>query len=232
MNKSIAIILARGGSKRLPRKNILEIGGKAMITWTIEAAKKSNCFDRVLVSTDDNEIASIAMQSGAEVPFLRDSGADDYTSSSEATLIALGQAEAYWSESYSTTVQLMSNCPLRTELEIIQSINSFKDKNVTAQISSFRYGWMNPWWACKLKQNGQPEWLFPEERNKRSQDLPELFCPSGAIWIAKTKNLKEEKTFYTKDHIFYALNWITALDIDDNNDFEMAKLFMSFREKT
>ena len=76
---TIAIILARGGSKRLPRKNIKDLCGKPMINWTIEAAINSNCFSRVLVSTDDKEIQSIAVEAGAEVPFLRDLGSDDHT---------------------------------------------------------------------------------------------------------------------------------------------------------
>jgi CMP-N-acetylneuraminic acid synthetase len=91
--KHIAIILARGGSKRLPRKNILDFHGKPLLAWTVEAALHSGKFDRVLVSTDDREIADIARSFGAEVPFLRKIAAGDHASSSEATLAALQQAE-------------------------------------------------------------------------------------------------------------------------------------------
>ena len=94
--KHIAIILARGGSKRLPRKNIHDFHGKPLLAWSVEAALQSGQFDRVLVSTDDPEIADIARSFGAAVPFLRDSAADDMTPSSEATLAALGQAEQHW----------------------------------------------------------------------------------------------------------------------------------------
>ena len=133
----IAIILARGGSKRLPRKNIKDLCGKPMINWTIEAAINSNCFSRILVSTDDEEIQSIAIEAGAEVPFLRRSGADDHSPSSEATLIALKQAEEYWSESYSIVTQLMANCPLRNSVDIRNSVNNFINKNAKSQLSSF-----------------------------------------------------------------------------------------------
>ena len=97
--KAIAIVLARGGSKRLPGKNLLEIKGRPMIAWTVEAALNSNVFSRVLVSTDSESIAKVALRYGAEVPFLRSSASDDY-----AHLVKLPcssyQAEHHWQEDY------------------------------------------------------------------------------------------------------------------------------------
>lgn len=228
---SIAIILARGGSKRLPRKNILNLCGKPMINWTIEAAINSNCFSKVLVSTDDQEIQSISLKAGAEVPFLRNNGSDDHTPSSEATLIALNQAEEYWSEKYSLVTQLMANCPLRNSNDIKESIDNFKKKNAESQLSCFKFGWMNPWWSFQLGSEGFPKYQFPKQLKSRSQDLPSLYCPSGAIWVAQTKYLKEHKTFYIDKHISYPLNWISSIDIDDHDDFQMAQACMSWRDK-
>lgn len=221
--RHIAIILARGGSKRLPRKNILDFHGKPLIAWTIEAALQSAQFDRVLVSTDDHEIAGVARSFGADVPFLRDTAADDVTPTSEATLAALGQAEQYWGEQFDVVSQLMANCPLRDAADITASVQNFISKDLESQISSFRFGWMNPWWAAKLGQQGAPEYLFPEARVARSQDLPPLYCPSGALWIARTPALKSSRTFYAPNHAFHSLSWISAMDIDDAEDFEMAK---------
>lgn len=221
--KHIAIILARGGSKRLPRKNILDFHGKPLIAWTIEAALQSTQYDRVLVSTDDQEIAGIARSFGAEVPFLRNTAADDLTPTSEATLAALGQSEQYWGEQFDVVSQLMANCPLRDAADITESVQNFISMNVESQISSFRFGWMNPWWAAKLDQQATPEYLFPEARVARSQDLPPLYCPSGALWIARSTALKSSRTFYVPSHTFHSLNWISAMDIDDAEDFEMAK---------
>ena len=229
--KHIAIILARGGSRRLPRKNILDFHGKPLIAWTIEAALQSNQFDRVLVSTDDQEIAGIARSFGAEAPFLRNTAADDMTPSSEATLAALSQAEQYWDERFDVVSQLMANCPLRNANDIIASVQNFLIKDLEAQISSFRYGWMNPWWAAKLDQQGAPEYLFPEARVARSQDLPNLYCPSGALWIARAFAIKSSRTFYIPGHVFHALSWISAMDIDDAEDFEMAKACFLIRGK-
>ena len=227
--KSIAIILARGGSKRLPNKNILPIGGRPMLSWSIEAAIQSQKFSRVLVSTDSKEIAEIARGYGAEVPFLRDEASGDHATSSEATLVALQQAEKYWNEDYKIVAQLMANCPLRSAQDVQLAIESLAESRAPSQISCFRYGWMNPWWAARLSDNKEPEWLFPNACESRSQDLPQLFCPSGALWIAQSSVLKESKTFYAPNHIFHELSWLSAMDIDDENDLYMAKVCMELR---
>lgn len=221
--KHIAIILARGGSKRLPRKNILEFHGKPMIAWTIEAAVESAVFDRVLVSTDDQEIAVISRNAGASVPFLRQTACDDMASSSEATIAALLQAESFWEERYESVTQLMANCPLRDADDISNAVEAFEENNPPAQISCFKYGWMNPWWAVKLNHDGAPEYLFPEARKVRSQDLPLLYCPSGAVWIADADALKRERSFYMPGHVMHPLSWLSAMDIDDAEDLEMAR---------
>lgn len=228
--KAIAIVLARGGSKRLPRKNVLEIGGKPMLAWTVQAALDSGCFDRVLVSTDDPEIAEIGRQYGAEVPFLRQTAADDVTPSSEATLAALEQAEANWGESYSLVAQLMANCPIRNKDDVRDAIANFEAAPASAQISCFKFGWMNPWWAVKLDQAGKPEYLFEEARKTRSQDLPPLYCPTGAIWLAEPAALRASRTFYTPDCVFHPMSWLSALDIDDAEDLEMAKACFALRK--
>jgi N-acylneuraminate cytidylyltransferase len=228
----IAIILARGGSKRLPRKNILDFHGKPMLAWTIEAALQAGQYDHVLVSTDDSEIAEIALAFGAEVPFLRVSAADDSAPSSEATLAALIQAEQYWGKKFDVVSQLMANCPLRDAGDITAAVQNFINKDVGSQICSFRFGWMNPWWAAKLDERGRPEYLFPEAKIVRSQDLPPLYCPSGAIWVARVPILKASKTFYAPNHVFHSLSWMSAMDIDDAEDLEMAKACYLINKKS
>ncbi len=229
--KRIAIILARGGSKRLVRKNVLNVHGKPMLAWTVEAAVHSEMFDRVVVSTDDSEIAEIGRAYGAEAPFLRDCAADDMATSSEATLAALRQAEEYWGEQYELVSQLMANCPLRHMGDIKAAIESFLHSGAESQISCFRFGWMNPWWAAKLDAQGRPDYVFPEARTARSQDLPHLYCPSGAIWVARTESLKAQRTFYTADHLLHPMSWMSAMDIDDEEDLQMAKVCFLSREQ-
>jgi len=228
----IAIILARGGSKRLPHKNILDFYGKPMLAWTVEAALQSGQFDRVLVSTDDPEIAEIGRAFGADVPFLRNAAHDDVATSSQATLAALNQAEDFWGCRFDVVTQLMANCPLRDSEDIIRAVKNFDHDHHPSQISCFRFGWMNPWWAVKLDAQGLPNYLFPEARSARSQDLPPLFCPSGAIWIARTQTLISEKTFYVPGHTLYPLSWVSAMDIDDAEDMEMAKACFLIKQQS
>lgn len=223
VKQRIAIIPARGGSKRIPHKNIIDFCGKPMIAWTIQAVKESGLFDRILVSTDDQKIADVSKTWGADVPFLRVCFADDHTPVSEATASALLQAMNHWEESYASVTQLMANCPLRTANDITQAVTQFEAERRSFQISCFKYGWMNPWWAVKLSLDGHPERLFPESANHRSQDLPELFCPTGAIWVAKAEELLETKTFYGQGHVFEVMPWESAVDIDDYDDLRFAE---------
>jgi len=228
----IAIIPARGGSKRIPKKNIILFNGRPMINWTIEAALQSDIFSRVLVSTDDEEIRQIAIRAGAEVPFLRQVAADDQATTSEATLAALSQAERYWGDTYSSVTQLMTNCPLRGSAEIRDAVLHFDQSEVSSQISCFKFGWMNPWWAAQLSPSGKPSYVFPERLQRRSQDLPALYCPTGAVWIASTDALKQHKTFYTPEHIFYPMSYISSVDIDDEDDLVIAQVFAMLRAQS
>ncbi len=226
----IAIIPARAGSKRIINKNVVDIAGKPMIVWTIEAALKSEIFSDVLVSTDEEDIANLSKRSGASAPFLRDpKDADDYTPVSVATTNALRQMEEYKSTEYDIVVQLMPNCPCRTSSNIVDACNNFLATNTNFQISVFKFGWMNPWWAMTVNKNTNiPTRLFPEAFNKRSQDLEQLYCPSGAIWIASVDALKSQKTFYGEGYTVYPMDWRQAVDIDDNEDLEMAHIIARF----
>lgn len=219
----IAIIPARGGSKRIPRKNVVDFFGKPLIAWTVEAALQSGCFSRVLVSTDDDEIARESIRYGASAPFLRTRFADDHTPVSEATLAALEQAEEHWAESYSTVVQLLPSCPLRNAADIRHAIDTFDRRSVPFQVSCFKFGWMNPWWAARLDEAGRPTRMFPESATTRSQDLGELYCPTGAVWVGRPEALKLERSFYGSGHVFEPVSWTSAVDIDEEEDLEMAR---------
>jgi N-acylneuraminate cytidylyltransferase len=223
--KVIAIIPARGGSKRIPKKNIVDFNGKPLIAWTIEAAKESGLFEKIVVSTDSSEIAEVAKKYGAEVPFLRDAAADDHSPVSEATLRTILQLEEN-GEIYDEVVQLFAVCPLRDASDIKESYQFFKDKEVPFVLSCYKYVWMNPWWAVTLNEKNEPNWILKDTR-KRSQDLPDLYSPTGAIWIAYIEDLKRDKTFYGKDHIFWEMDWKKAVDIDNYEDLELATALKS-----
>lgn len=228
--KVLAVIPARGGSKRIPNKNIIEFMGKPMIVQTIEAAIKSNIFHRILISTDSKKIAEVANNYGIDTPFFRTEKYDDLSTVSEATLFAVNQAESHFEEKYDYVVQLMPNTPLRNDNDIVNHFKNFIDTKVDFQISCFKFGWMNPWWAFKLNNSGEHEWLFNGNYNTRSQDLDDLFCPTGAIWIADVKKLRNSKTFYGPGFRFHELNWVNAVDIDNYDDLEFAKVLFNSKK--
>jgi len=221
---TIAVIPARGGSKRIPRKNIVDFMGKPLIAWTIEAALETGLFDKVVVSTDDQEIAALAQDFGAEVPFLREKYSDDVTPVSKVSQYVLEEFKARYQLEFDHVVQLMPNCPIRNSADIINSYRYFEENNIQFQLSCFKFEWMNPWWAVKLNASNEPQALFPEALKTRSQDLEALYCPTGAIWIAQAKVLLEQGTFYGKDYRFYPISWKSAVDIDNNEDLEFAKV--------
>jgi len=219
---AIAVIPARGGSKRIPGKNIAPFMGRPMLAWTIEAALECGLFGRIVVSTDSPQIAEVSRGCGVEVPFLRNESADDHAPVSSATITAVKQAGIEWDEEYDIVCQLMPNCPLRSGAHIKKAHDEFVRSGADFQISCFKFGWMNPWWAVRLSPKGIPDRLFPEVVNKRSQDLDDVYCPTGAIWMARLPALLAAGTFFGPDHRFAPMDWKAAIDIDDRDDIEMA----------
>jgi N-acylneuraminate cytidylyltransferase len=220
----LAVIPARGGSKRIPRKNIRLLAGKPLLAYTVEAALLSGVFTRVVVSTDDKEIAAIAKTYGAEVPFLRDAHlADDQTHVSLVTLKVLEQLDP--TDTFMHVCQLMPNCPFRTAEDIQDSFRHFLATGAETQLSVTRYGWLNPWWAFQMPE-ARLEPLFPEALKQRSQDLPALYCPSGAIWWATAEALRRYQTFHSESRTGFELSWQHALDIDDEEDWAMAEVLV------
>ena len=123
------------------------------------------------MSTDDEEIARTVSSLGIEVPFLRKEANDDVTPVSVATILAVKQAQEYWNEVYEVVIQLMANCPIRESQDIVQSFEHFISRNVNYQLSCFKFGWMNPWWAIKLDENLKHDFIFPNALKKRSHRI-------------------------------------------------------------
>jgi N-acylneuraminate cytidylyltransferase len=133
-------------------------------------------------------------------------------------------------EHYDYVAQIMPNCPLRNSEDIITSYQNFINKNYNFQLSCFEYGWMNPWWAFKIDENNITTPLNEKGLKSRSQDLEKLFCPTGAIWLAKTDMLIESKNFYGPDFRLFPISWQSAVDIDSYEDLEMAKAVFLLRQ--
>src|SRR5579862_72332 len=227
-DQRIAIIPARSGSKRITGKNIRPLAGKPLIAYTIEAALGSQLFHRVIVSTDSEDIAMVARTHGAEVPFFRSAEiSDDLTPVSAATADALEKLDPDGSQ-YRFVAQLMANCPLRTAEDVAASHKQFSETGADTQISVVRYGWQNPWWAMRRdSSNFSLEPLFPREMTARSQDLPELFCPTGAIWWGKSTVVREQKTFHIPGSTGWEITWQHGVDIDTPEDMAFAEALLS-----
>ena len=223
----LAVIPARAGSKRIPNKNLKMLNGKPMIAYSIEAALKSNIFSLVVVSTDSSEIKDVAEEYGAEVPFIRSSElADDITPVSLATVDALQKVDPEGKQ-YRFVAQLMANCPFRTSDDIRDSFRNFLDKGSDAQISVTGYGWLNPWWALKLDDDERLTPLFAEKQKERSQDLGDLFCPTGAVWWTKSESLIRERTFHVEGRTGWVIPWHRAVDIDEEDDWALAEALIA-----
>lgn len=227
----LAVIPARGGSKRIPRKNLKPLQGKPLISYTIEAAWKSGLFERIVVSTDSPEIAEVAKQYGAEIPFLRDPNlADDITPVSAATVDALLRVDPA-GDKFGYVCQLMPNCPLRTATDILDSYRQLVDTGAEAQLSVVRYGWQNPWWAMRRNEKFTLEPVFEDYITRRSQDLPELFCPTGAIWWANAKVLRREGTYHVATRTGWEIPWERGVDIDTEDDWGMAEILLILSQR-
>lgn len=219
--KKICVIPARGGSKRIPKKNIIDFFGKPLIAWTIESALKSDLFDDVIVSTDTDEIGDISRNYGAKV-FKRVEFADDISPVSEATINTVTELNYSGND---VIFQLMANCPLRTKHDIRNADECFSNlRSFDSLISCFKFGWMNPWWALK-KTGSSYHPLHQGTNNIRSQDLEDLFCPTGSIWISTLESLLKQKSYYTGNHTYHNIPITSAMDIDDFDDLNMAKAF-------
>ena len=222
----LAVIPARGGSRRVPGKNIRPLGGRPALAYTIDAALESGVFDRVVVSTDSPEVATVARSCGADVPFIRDSGlADDVTPVSLATHDALLRLDPS-GRAFTHVAQLMANCPLRTAADVAASYAQFRGSGARSQISVTRFGWQNPWWAMRRDEQFVLDPMFPAQMAERSQDLPALFCPTGAIWWIQAAILRAERTFHVAGRSGWEIAWERAVDIDTEDDWRAAEILL------
>lgn len=220
--KNLAIILARKGSKRIPKKNIIKFNNKPLIAWTIEAAKKSKIFDSIIVSTDSEKIRRIAIDFGAEVPFKREKFFDDTSPSSLATLYTVNKIKIELGLEFENIFQLLPSCPFRNAETIKKCYNYFKNKKISSLISCSLFSCVNPWWSININSKNDATYLFPEKLKKRSQDLKKVYGISGAVWIIKSEKLKKHKTFYCPGHKYFPIDTLSAIDIDTKDDLIFA----------
>lgn len=228
--KRCALIPARGGSKRIPHKNIVDFVGKPMILHTIEAAKESGLFDEIVVSTEDARIKEICSAYCTVIDRPVELASD------AATLrdVCLDFVEGY-GKKFEVICLLEADCPLRDGEDLQKSWQDFLQGGSFMMMSVFRYGTFYPFWALANKDETGVDkegyqFFFSEKYLTKSQQLPTVFCPSGAFkWFYRMPFL-EKRTLYPKDLDVYVLEWYKALDIDTVDDLttgKMIKMFLS-----
>lgn len=219
---NIAIIPARGGSKRIPRKNIKEFHGKPMIAYSIEAALNSGCFDKVIVSTDDAEIAEVAMKYGAEVPFIRpDNIADDYATTLDVIKHAIEFTEQQgWG--VKNVCCIYATAPFLTPEFIKKGLQELTKNTINYAFSatSFPFPIQR---AIRLNAQERVEMLQPEHLNTRSQDLEEAYHDAGQFYWGTATAFLNGKPFFSPQSKAILLPRKRVQDIDTPEDWELAE---------
>tara|TARA_R110001583_G_scaffold169781_2_gene322998 strand:- start:14057 stop:14743 length:687 start_codon:yes stop_codon:yes gene_type:complete len=219
---NIAIIPARGGSKRIPRKNIKAFHGKPMIAYSIEAALESGCFDKIIVSTDDNEIAEIAKQYGAQVPFIRPAEiSDDYAT----TLDVIAHALKWCVEN---GMEVTNACCIYATAPFI-SASSLQEGMVALSTGDLDYAFSATSYAfpiqraIKLDKECRVNMFQPENLNTRSQDLEEAYHDAGQFYWGKTNAFLEKRAIFGYNSKAVLLPRKRVQDIDTQEDWELAE---------
>jgi len=221
----LAIIPARGGSKRLPKKNLLPLGDKPLIAWSIDEAKKSKYIDTLIVSTDSKEIQEVARAFGADTPFLRPSElAADETRSIDVVIHALN---FYGKDRYDCVILLQPTSPLRDIEDIDSAIEYFFQKEATSVIGVCEVE-HSPLWSNTLDENrSMDNFLDAKYNNSRSQDLPVYYRINGAFYMSKSDSVLQNETFFVTNNIYaYIMSQEHSVDIDTYIDFTTAEAIL------
>jgi CMP-N-acetylneuraminic acid synthetase len=226
----VAVILARGGSKGVPRKNVQDLGGRPLISWSVQAAVASRSVDRVIVSTDDEEIGLCARESGAETPFLRPAElAQDHSPTIPVVVHALEWMAAHDGQQFERVVLIQPTSPFVTSNDIDSAHQIAVDKAADAVVSVVESR-DHPYWSKRIVNDGRLESFAPRDPEVgRRQELPSAYALNGAIYLVRTDVLLRERTFYTDRTYGYVMPSERSLDIDTPWDLHVARLVINDR---
>ena len=227
----LGIIPARGGSKAIPRKNLAVLANKPLLAWTVEVAIQSDSLDRVVISTDDPEIAEVGKKLGAEVPFLRPREfATDRATSMDVILHAIRWFDENESYRPDHVLLLQPTSPLRTVTDIRKSIKLLLAKRADSVVSVCE-AHQHPLWMKGINEEGKLVDLYPQSPTPtRRQDLPPVFALNGAIYLALRTFLLSERTFISERTYAYVMPENRSLDVDNPWDLHLADLILRDRE--
>ena len=214
----VGLIPARGGSKGIPRKNIRNFCGKPLIYWTIKAAIKANCFDRLIVSTDDLEIAKIAKMAGAEVPFIR----PEHLANDEASGYSVVKNLLENIPEAEKIITLQPTSPLRRVEDIKGIIKFFKSSN-TESVVSLTLANKHPSWMFNISSTNKMIPVTNEEIPSCRQQLSNVYVLNGSLYLGTRDFYIKEKKMITKNTLGYIMPKEISIDIDDEIDWEIAE---------
>lgn len=227
----LGVITARGGSKSIPRKNIKELAGKPLIAWTIEAAKESGVFDRIILSTDDEDIAEVGRRYGVEVPFMRPAElAQDTTPHLPVMQYAVQWLKDQEGYEPDFVCILQPTAPLRQAWHLGEAVDLLKKTGADSVVSMVEIpGHFSPYWAVKVDEQGLGQLLVSGDpiwrRIPRRQSLPKAYAHSGAIYLFRTALLFDpaEPNFYGDKVAAYIMEDKYSVNIDRPEDWELAE---------
>lgn len=218
----LAVIPARGGSKRIPHKNIKPFCGKPMIAWSIEAARQSGCFDRIVVSTDDEEIAEIARAQGAEVPFMRPPElSDDLTGTIPVIAHAIKWQQQH-GENPGKVCCIYATAPFVTAADLQRGLRIIEDTRAHYAFSVTRYVFPIQR-AIRIKENNRVEMFYPEHFNTRSQDLEEAYHDAGQFYWGQASAWLAGTPIFTPKAVPVIMPRHRTQDIDTPEDWVRAE---------
>ena len=222
--KVLAIIPARGGSKGLPGKNIIDLCGKPLIAWTIEAARHSRYLDRTILSSDDQEIIAVSSDYKCGVPFVRPPElASDTASSLDVVRHAVRCVAGY-----DLVVLLQPTSPLRTAADIDSALEQLVQTNAQGTVSVCRVS-EHPHWMFMRDEHNHLKKFVQKVSAHRRQELPELFIPNGAIYIVRADMIEVSTSLILDDALAFEMDTLASIDIDNEIDLQIAKSLMPRR---
>ena len=222
MNSKIAIITARGGSKRIPRKNIKDFLGKPILAYSIEAALQSDIFDEVMVSTDDEEIAHIARQYGAKVPFFRsDKTANDFATTNDVLIEVLQEYEKR-GKYFDLGVCIYPTAPFVTSSKLQEAVQKLENSDADTLIPVVAFSY--PPQRAMVMENDRLVFKYPQYLDSRSQDLQTHYHDVGQFYVFKTASFKKNKKLMLGNILPLEVSELEVQDIDNTTDWEIAQI--------
>ena len=220
--KALAVITARGGSKRIPRKNIKEFCGQPIITYSIKAALESGVFEEVMVSTDDAEIAEIAKGAGAQVPFMRSSDtANDFATTADVIAEVL-ESYKQCGKTFDAVCCIYPTAPFVSATKLQNAMNLLEEKDADSVLPVVRFSF--PPQRSVVMEDGFMKFKWPEHALTRSQDLEPFYHDAGQFYCINVNSFAEQKKMVMEKTVPIEMPELEVQDIDTEEDWQIAEV--------